>query len=86
MSERTIILTSGQLADLRGRGQTHDDSGGIEDVVRLLRDGSGYRPLPGATNQIVLSAADLDLIEQEPEGLAVADTTGRTNWTVRVAS
>lgn len=84
MSKRTITLTTAQLADLRGKGQTYDDNGGIEDIVRLLRDGSGYSPLPGATNQIVLTDADLDLIEREPEGLVVADTTGTTGWTVRM--
>jgi hypothetical protein len=84
VSERTITLTTGQLADLRGKGQTYDRSSTPGDIVRLLRDSSGYRPLPGATNQIVLSNADLDLIEQQPEGLVVADTTGTTGWTMRM--
>lgn len=83
MSERTITLSADQVAALRGKGQAFADPGEIGDMVRLIRDGSGYGPLPRAGNEIVLSDADLDLIEQ-PEGLVVADTTGLTGWTVRV--
>jgi hypothetical protein len=39
---------------------------------------------PGPQPSVVLSPADLDLIEQQPEGLVVADTTGTTGWTMRM--
>ena len=83
---RTIILTADKLAALRGKGQTYDHASTPGEMVRLLRDGSGYGPLPVAANQIVLSDADLDLIEQGTEGVVVADTSGATGWTVRKAS
>lgn len=84
MSERTITLSADQVAALRSKGQAFADPGEIGDMVRLIRDGSGYGPLPGASNEIVLSDADVDLIEQQPEGLVVADVTRTTGWTIRV--
>nr|WP_221374461.1 hypothetical protein [Actinoplanes polyasparticus] len=82
MSERTITLTSEQMTVLRNGGHTFDR--GLGHSVRLVAAGGPYSPLPGSDAEVVLSAADLDLIEGRPEGLVVANTLRTTDWTVRM--
>jgi hypothetical protein len=90
VSDNPMPLTRDQIDALRGKGQTYFDDGSFGGV-RLMRDTSGYSPLLGGdgrpcSNQVVLSEADLDVIEQHPEGLVVADVTRATGWTVQVAA
>jgi hypothetical protein len=86
VTENILALTGDQLSALQGKGQTfagYDyDKGGI----RLTRDGSGYSPLPGASNHIVLTSADLDVIQSRPEGLIATDTLGEKSWRVTASS
>jgi hypothetical protein len=88
-TERTITLSGDQILLLRVKGQAFSTTAGAR--IRLMRAGSGYSPMIAGdgqpcSDQIVLSPADLDLIERQPGGLVVADEIGTTDWTVRVAS
>lgn len=84
MTENNIALTRDQFAELRGKGQTFAGYDYDQYGIRLVREGGGYGPLPGATNQVLLTDDDLDLIEAEPEGLVAADTLGENGWRITV--
>ena len=87
MSDQTITLTREQMAQLRGVG---DIAVGEWPTARLIRDGSGHTPLmrgdgEPCRDQVLLSDAELDLIEAQPEkGLGVADVARTTGWTIRL--
>ena len=72
------------MAALRSKGQAYDNTDNVEGIARLIRSSSGYGPLPGAGNQVVLSDADLDVIERQPGGLAVTCTDGPSGWMIRM--
>lgn len=87
MSERTITLPRAAFDKLR-EGRTTvalPDSNG-QRVFFFTKSVWPSERVPAPQPSVVLSAANLDLIEQQPEGMVVADTTGATGWAVRVAS
>jgi hypothetical protein len=85
MSDRTITLPRAKFDRLReGKHVWWDDNTGREVLLHMqgARPGDVYDGAPVAE----LTSADLDLIERQPEGLGVADTTRTTGWTIRVTS
>jgi hypothetical protein len=86
VSERTITMTDEGLDSLRTGIITvrAEDSEGRPVV--LFPRGAWFpdRSAPNLSLSAVLSFADMDLIESEPEGLVVADVTGTTGWAIRM--
>lgn len=85
MAARTIILTDWQVADLRKEGAVAVIDCD-ERPVTIYVPGAIARPDFAGHPLLPLSAIDLHLIEQDPEGMVAADETGTTGWLVRVAS
>jgi hypothetical protein len=86
MSAHTITLFRAAFDKLReGRATVAlADSAGQRVFLFTKRVWPSDRP-PAPQPSVVLTDADLDLIEQEPEGLVVADTERTTGWTIRMA-
>ena len=85
MSERTIVMTDEGLDSLRTgiiTVRASDNTG--RPVVLFPQQAWPSERRPAPVPSVVLSAADLDLIEQQPEGLVVADVTRTTGWTIRM--
>lgn len=85
MSDRTITLFRAAFDKLReGRATVSlPDSEGQRVFLFSKRVWPSGR-IPAPQPSVVLSDADLDLIERESEGLVVADAARTTGWTVRM--
>lgn len=86
MSARTITLPRVALDKLfEGRSTVRlaDSEGQL--VALFPQQVWPSARVPALQPSLVLSSADLDVIEQDPVGLVCAPTDGTTGWTVRVA-
>ncbi len=87
MTAPTITLFRAAFDALREGRHTVSlpDSDGTRVFLFTRRVWPSERPLAPQPS-VVLSQADLDLIEKDPEGLAVTDSTLTTTWRVKLAA
>lgn len=76
-----IVLSRASLRAIRDGATVSADAsdGKVVNLSTMALAGAGRF-------QVVLSAADLALIEHDPAGQVCGAVTGGTGWTVRVAS
>jgi hypothetical protein len=82
---RTITLSRAAFHTIRrGRSTVRVADSEGQRVALFSQQVWPSTRVPALQPSVVLSRADLDLIDQQPEGLVCAATAGGAGWTIRL--